>query len=71
MTCRALWKITSDESFHSDVLFETDTSFIQLKNQKIKTLNLSSVMENFPKMNDKKFELSVSANLCERTWIVP
>ena len=43
------------------------TSCIQLKNQKIKTLNVSSVMENSPKMNEEKFGLSV---LCGRTCIV-
>ena len=47
-------------------------SCIQLKNQNIKTLNVSSVMENFPKMNEGKFGSSVSAACAPwRTWIVP
>ena len=43
------------------------TSCIQ---QKIKTLNVSSVMENSPKMNEEKFELSISAIVCGSTWTV-
>ena len=39
------------------------TSCIQLKDQKIKTLNVFIVMENSPKMNKDKFGLSVSAGL--------
>ena len=39
------------------------TSFIQLKNKKIKTLNAFSVIENSPKLNEEKFRLSVSAVL--------
>ena len=44
------------------------TSCIKLKNQKIKTLNVSSVMENYLKMNEEKFGLSVSAVFCRGTW---
>ena len=40
-------------------------------NQKIKTLNVSSVMENSPKMNDEKFGLNVSAVLWGGNWILP
>ena len=36
-------------------------------NQKTKTLNASSVMENSPKMNEEKFGISVSADLCGRS----
>ena len=42
-------------------------SCIQLKNQKIKVLNVSSPMESSPKMNKEKFGLSASDVLCERT----
>ena len=71
MACRALWNtITSDESFQSDVLPEIDFMY-PIKNQKIKTLNVSSVMENSPQMNKEKFGLNVSAILCERIWNVP
>ena len=44
------------------------TSCIQLKNRKIKTLNVSSVTENSPKMHEVKFGLSVSAVLCGVIW---
>ena len=44
------------------------TSCIPLKNQKIKTLNVSYIMENSPMMNEEKFGLVVSAVLCENTW---
>ena len=47
------------------------TSCIQLKNQKIKTLNLPSVVKNAPKLKEKKCGLSVSAILCWHTWTVP
>ena len=47
------------------------TSCIQLKKQKIKTLNASSEIENPLKKNEEKFELSNSAVSCERTWTVP
>ena len=48
------------------------TSYIQLKNQKIKTLNVSSVMENSPKMKEDKYGLSVlAAVLFGCTWIEP
>ena len=36
----------------------------------MKTLNVSSVIENSPNMNEEKFGLSVSAFLCGRTWTV-
>ena len=42
----------------------------KLKNQKIKTLNVSSAIENSPKMNGEKFGLSVSAVFCAVTWIL-
>ena len=42
------------------------TSCIQLKNQKIKTLNVSSEKETSLKMNEEKFGLSVSAVFCWR-----
>ena len=44
------------------------TPCIQLKNQKIKVLNVSSVIENSPKIKEEKFGLSVSAVLGGRTW---
>ena len=47
------------------------TSCIQLKNQKIKMLNVSSAVENYPKINEEEFALSVSAVLCRHTWTVP
>ena len=47
------------------------TSCSEFKNQKIKTLNVSSVMENSPEMNEVKFGFSVSAVLCRTTWAVP
>ena len=58
MECRALLNITSDESFHSDVLSEIDFMYSTKESEK-KTLNVSSVMEYSPKMNEKKFGLSV------------
>ena len=70
MACRALWNTTSDESFHSNYYLKLN-SCIQLKNQKIKMLNVFSVMENSPKMTEEKFGLSVLAILCKRSWTVP
>ena len=49
MACRALWNITSDESFYSNVLSKIG---IQLKNQK--ALNVSSIKENSQKMKEEK-----------------
>ena len=46
-------------------------SCIQLRNQKTKTLNVSSVTENSLKMNDEKFGLNVSVVLFSRTWTLP
>ena len=47
------------------------TSRIQLKIQKIKTLNvLSSAIKNSPKMNEEMFGLSVSPVLCGHKWTV-
>ena len=43
------------------------TSYIQLDDQKIKTLNVTTVMRNSPKANEKKFGLSVSAVQCGAT----
>ena len=40
-------------------------------NKKIKTLNVSSTMENSPKMKKEKFEFNASAILCGHTWAVP
>ena len=49
---------------HSSLIYHLKlTSYIQIKNQKIKTLNVSSVMQNSPKMNEEKFGLSISAVL--------
>ena len=64
MMCRALWNTTSDESFHSLMYYLKLITCIQLKNKKIKTLNVSSAIENSPKMNEEKFGLNVSAVFC-------
>ena len=47
------------------------TPYVQLKIQKIKMLNVSSVIENSPNLNEEKFGLSVSAVLCGRNWTAP
>ena len=54
MPCGALCNTTSDESFYSDVLSEIDFMY-SLKDEKIKTPKVSSVMENSSKMNEEKF----------------
>ena len=43
------------------------TPCIQLKNQKIKTLNVSFVIENSPKIHEEQFGLRVSAVLSGRS----
>ena len=46
-------------------------SGIELKNKKIKSLNVSSVLGNSPKMNEMKFGLSDSPVFWRHTWAVP
>ena len=60
--CRALWSIrASDELFDSIVLSEADWN-------EVKMLDVSSVLENYPKMKEEKSGLNVSAILCEGAW---
>ena len=60
------------EYYHSILMHYLKlTSYIELKNQKIKTLNVPSVIENSTKMKEEKFGLRVSAVLCGRTWTIP
>ena len=58
MACQALWNTTCDESFHSDVLYEINFIYSN-KESENKDAECIFLIENSPKVNEKKFGLSV------------
>ena len=71
MACPALWNATSDESFHSDLLFEINSLY---STKESKNKNAVCIFCNGKLSEDERAEIWIkcfSFPLCAHLWTVP